>query len=102
MIERGQMAEINPGIVDGLSKKEIKKLYPEEYEKAIKEPYSHRYPRAESYHDLSVRLEPAIFEIERDRSDLLIIGEFDSTWYDMPKEYVVDVNFTVDRPWKRA
>jgi 6-phosphofructo-2-kinase/fructose-2,6-biphosphatase 4 len=75
VIERGQMAEINPGIVDGLSKREVKQLYPEEYEKSIKDPYSHRFPRAESYHDLSVRLEPAIFELERDRSDLLIIGE---------------------------
>lgn len=27
-----------------------------------------------SYHDLSVRLEPIIFELERDRSDLLIIA----------------------------
>jgi len=74
VIERGQMTEINPGVVDGLSRHEIKSLYPEEYEKSIKEPYSHRFPRAESYHDLSVRLEPAIFELERDRSDLLIIG----------------------------
>ncbi|CAD6581791.1 MAG: hypothetical protein CYPHOPRED_001709 [Cyphobasidiales sp. Tagirdzhanova-0007] len=74
VIERGQMAEINPGIVDGLSKKEIKQLYPDEYERSVREPYSHRYPRAESYHDLSVRLEPAIFELERDRSDLLIVG----------------------------
>lgn len=69
------MAEINPGIVDGLSRKEIKQLYPEEYERSIREPYSHRFPRAESYHDLSVRLEPSIFELERDRSDLLIIGK---------------------------
>ena len=74
VIERGSMTEINPGIVDGLSRQEIKQLYPDEYERAIKEPYSHRFPRAESYHDLSVRLEPSIFELERDRSDLLIIG----------------------------
>lgn len=75
VIERGQMAEINPGIVDGLSRKEIKQLYPDEYERSVKEPYAHRFPRAESYHDLSVRLEPTIFELERDRSDLLIIGK---------------------------
>lgn len=69
------MTEINPGIVDGLSRQEMKQLYPDEYERSIKEPYSHRFPRAESYHDLSIRLEPSIFELERDRSDLLIIGE---------------------------
>jgi 6-phosphofructo-2-kinase/fructose-2,6-biphosphatase 4 len=33
-----------------------------------------RYPRAESYHDLSVRLEPVIFNLERHQGDLLIIG----------------------------
>ena len=68
------MTEINPGIVDGLSRHEIRALYPEEYEKSIKEPYSHRFPRGESYHDLSVRLEPNIFELERDRNDLLIVS----------------------------
>lgn len=53
---------------------EIKEAYPEEYERSIKEPFSHRYPRAESYHDLSVRLEPVIFNLERDRHDILVIA----------------------------
>lgn len=86
-----------------MSVAEIKEKYPEEYKKSLTEPYAHRYPRAESYHDLSVRLEPIIFvswfpptrtvktirrpewdptditrailqEVERDRSDLFIIG----------------------------
>ena len=34
---------------------EIAKAYPDEYTRAQKEPYKHRYPRGESYHDLSVR-----------------------------------------------
>ncbi|KAF8556031.1 hypothetical protein OG21DRAFT_753218 [Imleria badia] len=33
-----------------------------------------RAPRAESYHDLSVRLEPVLVELEREKEDLLIIG----------------------------
>ncbi|EGG01889.1 uncharacterized protein MELLADRAFT_44965 [Melampsora larici-populina 98AG31] len=74
VLMRSQMNEINPGVIDGMSVAEIKQKYPEEYEKSLKEPYAHRYPRAESYHDLSVRLEPIIFEVERDRSDLFIIG----------------------------
>lgn len=49
------MYELNPGDIDGLSPEEIKVRYPEEFAIAMKEPYSHRYPRAESYHDLSVR-----------------------------------------------
>jgi 6-phosphofructo-2-kinase/fructose-2,6-biphosphatase 4 len=53
--------QINPGVIDGMSVAEIKEKYPDEYEKSLTEPYAHRYPRAESYHDLSVRLEPIIF-----------------------------------------
>ncbi|KAE8214205.1 hypothetical protein CF327_g2397 [Tilletia walkeri] len=73
VIERPQLSEMNPGIVDGMSAEEIKKRFPDEWEKKQKEPYSHRFPRAESYHDLSVRLEPIIFELERARGDVLII-----------------------------
>ncbi|KAK0526766.1 hypothetical protein OC842_005084 [Tilletia horrida] len=73
VIERPQLSEMNPGVVDGMSVEEIKKRFPDEWEKKQKEPYSHRFPRAESYHDLSVRLEPIIFELERARGDVLII-----------------------------
>lgn len=74
VVERQQMYELNPGDIDGLSPEEIKVRYPEEFAIAMKEPYSHRYPRAESYHDLSVRLEPVILELEREPADVLIIG----------------------------
>ncbi|KAK0543199.1 hypothetical protein OC846_006500 [Tilletia horrida] len=73
VIERPQLSEMNPGIVDGMSAEEIKSRFPDEWEKKQKEPYSHRFPRAESYHDLSVRLEPIIFELERVKNDVLII-----------------------------
>lgn len=53
---------------------EIQEAYPEEWARAQKDRFSHRYPRAESYHDLSVRLEPVIFNLEREQSDVLIIG----------------------------
>lgn len=65
-------------------------MYPDEWERFLADPYAHRAPRAESYHDLSsrvllgvlgsnalmlpVRIEPCIFELERVRDDLLIIG----------------------------
>lgn len=57
-----------------MTPEEIHEAYPAEYERALKEPFAHRYPRAESYHDLSVRLEPVIFNLERHQDDLLIIG----------------------------
>lgn len=42
---------------------------------ALLQPYSHRFPRAESYHDLSVRIEPVIFELERATNDILIVAQ---------------------------
>ncbi len=40
-----------------------------------RKPYAHRFPRAESYHDLSVRIEPVIFELERATNDILIVAQ---------------------------
>ncbi|KAM4056187.1 6-phosphofructo-2-kinase domain-containing protein [Hirsutella rhossiliensis] len=57
-----------------MSERVIRQIYPEEVEKHELDPYHHRYPRAESYHDLAVRLEPIILELEREQNDLLIIA----------------------------
>ncbi|GAA6008658.1 hypothetical protein JCM10207_007193 [Rhodosporidiobolus poonsookiae] len=74
VVQRQQMYELNPGDIDGLTLDEIKEKFPDEYERAERDPYAHRYPRAESYHDLSVRLEPVILELEREPADILFIG----------------------------
>lgn len=39
-----------------------------------KDPYYHRYPRAESYHDLALRVEDILLELERERDDILIVA----------------------------
>ncbi|KAK9769152.1 putative 6-phosphofructo-2-kinase domain-containing protein [Seiridium cardinale] len=72
--QRSQMAQINPGVCEKLSERAIRRLYSDEVEKHDLDPYHHRYPRAESYHDLAVRLEPIILELEREQNDLLIIA----------------------------
>jgi 6-phosphofructo-2-kinase / fructose-2,6-biphosphatase 4 len=74
VVEKQQMSEINPGIWDGLSPDQAQKYYPQDWARFVKDPYSFRAPRAESYHDLSVRLEPILIELEREKEDLLIIG----------------------------
>ncbi|KAI9637032.1 6-phosphofructo-2-kinase-domain-containing protein [Dioszegia hungarica] len=74
VVQKPIMSEINPGVWDGLSTQEAKERYPDEWERFLADPYAHRAPRAESYHDLSVRVEPIIFELERCQEDLLIIG----------------------------
>lgn len=73
VVEKSQLCELNPGVVDGMAEAEIKDRFPAEHARLQKEPYGGRYPRAESYHDLCVRIEPVIMELERSTSDLLLV-----------------------------
>lgn len=72
--QRSQMSQLNPGVCEKKSERRIREEYPEECAKHELDPYHHRYPRAESYHDVAVRLEPIILELERENNDLLIIA----------------------------
>ncbi|KAL2855526.1 6-phosphofructo-2-kinase-domain-containing protein [Aspergillus pseudoustus] len=72
--QRSQLSQLNPGVCEMKSERRIREEYPEEVAKHDLDPYHHRYPRAESYHDLAVRLEPIILELEREQNDLLIIA----------------------------
>jgi len=74
VVEKPQMSEINPGVWDGLTPDQVRTYYPDEWERFSRDPYVYRAPRAESYHDLCVRLEPILVELEREKEDLLIIG----------------------------
>lgn len=72
--QRSQLTQLNPGDAEKLTDEEIKKKFPTEFAKHEKDPYHHRYPRAESYHDLAVRMEPLILEMERMYGDILVIA----------------------------
>jgi 6-phosphofructo-2-kinase/fructose-2,6-biphosphatase 4 len=71
---RPQLQAINPGVYDTLTLDEIRERYPGEAEKHEADPFGHRFPRAESYHDVAIRLEPVIVEIEREENDLIVIA----------------------------
>ncbi|KAJ2783679.1 hypothetical protein H4R18_001589 [Coemansia javaensis] len=65
---------LNPGACENMTLDQVKEKFPDEYESYLRDPYHHRYSLAESYHDVSVRLEPVILELERERDDILIIA----------------------------
>ncbi|ORY85518.1 6-phosphofructo-2-kinase-domain-containing protein [Protomyces lactucae-debilis] len=71
---RPQLQAINPGVYDTLTLDQIRERYPGEAEKHEADPFAHRFPRAESYHDVAIRLEPVIVEIEREENDLIVIA----------------------------
>lgn len=72
--QRPQMSQLNPGDSEKMGEDGIRQAFPEDWERHQLDPYHHRYPRGESYHDLAVRLEPIILELEREKNDLLIIA----------------------------
>ncbi|ODV77427.1 bifunctional 6-phosphofructo-2-kinase/fructose-2,6-bisphosphate 2-phosphatase [Suhomyces tanzawaensis NRRL Y-17324] len=72
---RIQLSQKNPGVLGTLSNDEIKEKFPDEYEHYIKDPYHYRFSRAESYHDLALKIEPLILEMERMSGDILIIAD---------------------------
>jgi broad specificity phosphatase PhoE len=53
---------------------EIRVRMPLEYAERQKDKFHWRYPRGESYYDVTRRLEPVIFEIERQRRPVLVIA----------------------------
>lgn len=53
---------------------QVKSSFPEEYAARELDKLRYRYPRGESYLDIIARLEPVIFEMERQKAPLLIIA----------------------------
>jgi len=66
--------EIDAGICDGMTYPEIAEKMQNEYAARAADKLRYRYPRGESYEDVIQRLEPVIFELERLRATVLIVG----------------------------
>ena len=69
------LSALNMANLENLTIEQISKIYPEEVIKNQQNPYKHRYPRCESYADLSRRLETVMMELERVKENVLIIAD---------------------------
>ncbi len=66
--------EIDAGAFDGLTYMEIAVRHPAEAEARAGDKLRYRYPRGESYLDVIDRLEPAIIELERSRTPVVVVA----------------------------
>lgn len=106
---RIQLSQKNPGVVGAMNDEEIRKTFPSEYELFLADPYHHRFSRAELYHDLAIKIEPLILEMERMSGDILIIADesvlrvfhgylmacscYDIPWLEFCTNEIVEVKF---------
>lgn len=68
-----QLDEIDAGLCDGLTYKQIEKEMPNEWKERQKDKFRYRYPRGESYRDIVTRVEPVILEMEAQTDSVLIL-----------------------------
>jgi len=66
--------ELNAGLRDGISYVEFEQNFPDEFRERMLNKLHFRYPRGESYMDVIQRIEPVIFEIERIREPVIVVG----------------------------
>jgi len=68
------LSEIDAGVCEGMTYKEFKERLFAQYSARQRDKLNWRYPQGESYVDVKKRLEPVIFEAERQRKPLLIVA----------------------------
>lgn len=73
-VEWKALDEIDAGVCDALTYKEIEKKYPKDFAARDLDKFKYRYRRGESYADLINRLEPIVMELERRPDPVLIIA----------------------------
>jgi broad specificity phosphatase PhoE len=71
---RRNLDELYAGKCDGMTYAEIEEHMPDEFRERQLDKLSYRYPRGESYMDVTLRLEPLAHEMERTREPILIIA----------------------------
>jgi broad specificity phosphatase PhoE len=71
---RRNLDELYAGTCDGMTYKEIEQNFPDEFARRQDDKLSYRYPRGESYMDVTLRLEPLAQEMERTREPVLLVA----------------------------
>ena len=71
---RRNLDELYAGVCDGMTYREIEQVFPEEFRRRQEDKLCYRYPRGESYMDVTLRLEPVAQEMERIREPVLIVA----------------------------
>ena len=66
---------MHPGEYSGMSMDSIATKYPDQYSDYKNDAFHYRFPRAESFHDVVLRLERILVELEREENDLLIVAD---------------------------
>lgn len=68
--------ELNAGMLEGLTEREVKELYANEYAERRRDAVRYRYPgtRGEGYLDVTKRLQSVILEMERATDHVLLMG----------------------------
>ena len=72
-VEWNALMEIDAGKCEGMTYAEIRTKLPLEFAERQKNKMNWRYPRGESYVDVKKRLEPLIFELERQRHETVVV-----------------------------
>lgn len=65
--------EIDAGICDGMTYDEVASQMPDEYAARAANKLKYRYPQGENYLDVMQRLEPVLFELERQKNPVLLV-----------------------------
>jgi len=70
----GALNPLDKGLFPGLRFWEAEKEAPEFFRRWVKDKYNTRFPAGESYHDVRVRLEQCLIEIEQQSSPVLVLA----------------------------
>jgi 6-phosphofructo-2-kinase/fructose-2,6-biphosphatase 2 len=71
-LEWKALDELDSGMCDALTYKEIAERYPEDFAARDDDKYNYRYRGGESYRDVVIRLEPIIMELERSENVIIV------------------------------